>query len=197
MKKPISPPRKWSAASSEKVLRIETIDKKRRDKHTREPAWRRLVRVAILSLIGVLLLFAGVSRFLEEGIGMPALFGGVIGVGALFLAGRIFRQGPSFFEAMDRYVFTDRRIALVDSNDQIIDEIGSDLLGDVTRDKRYEVTIHWANDSSRDRIFPIFHLNDFNKTYEFIVANYHILSHDPEGWPRNEDIPSNAQGFSP
>jgi hypothetical protein len=197
MEKPITPVQKWSAADGETILRIETIDKKRRDKFTREPQWRRLFRVAVLGLIGLVIVYLGALRSLEEGIGMPALFGCMIGVYMLFLAVRSFRQGPSFFESMDRYVFTDKRIALLDSNDRIIDEIGSDLLGDVTRDKRYEVTIHWAIDSSRDRIFPIFHLNDFNKTYEFIVANYHILSHDPEGWPRNEDIPSNPQGFSP
>jgi len=176
----------------ETILRIETIDKKRRDKQTREPSWRRLSRAAVLGLIGVVNLYLGALRVLDEGIGMPALFAGAMGVGALFLAVRILLEGPSFFEAMDRYVFTDRRIALLDSSDQIIDEISSDLLGDMTRDKRYEVTIHWANDLSRDRIFPIFHLNDFNETYEFIAANYHVLSHDPEGWPRDEHTSSNA-----
>ena len=177
---------------NETILRIESIGKKSRDKWAREPSWRRLVRVAILGLIGVLLICVGALRFFEEGVGTPALFSSVIGVGALFLAVHRFREDHSFFAKMDRYVFTNRRIALLDSSDQIIDEIGSDLLGDMTRDKRYEITIHWANDTSRDRIFPVFHLNDFNETYEFIAANYHILSHDPEGWPRDGQPHSNA-----
>jgi len=170
---------------SETILRVEVIDKKRRDRSEREPDWRRYARGAIYFLIGVALLYLGTSRFLEQGIDLPVISGGMMGCFAIFLAILTFRRKPSFFASMDRYVFTDRRIVLLDSNDQIIDEIGADMLGDLTRDKRYEVTIHWANDPTRDRLFSIIYVNDFNEIYEFITANYRILSHEPAGWPRD------------
>lgn len=171
---------------SESILRVEAIDKKRRDRSEREPDWRRYARGALHVLIGIVLLYLGASRFVDEGLGLPAIFGGVMGCFTIFVAILTFREKPSFFKNMDRYVFTDRRIALLDENDQIIDEIGADMLGDLTRDKRYEITIHWANDPTRDKLFPIIHVTDFNEIYEFIAAKYHIRSHDPEGWPRNE-----------
>ena len=79
---------------------------------------------------------------------------------------------PSDFADMERYVFTNQRISLLDTSGHIIDEIEKQEIEEIVFDDLFGVTCIRPNDPKQSFMFVINHFEQLEEIFDFVKAHY-------------------------
>jgi len=169
--------KKWALKPDETILREESVDPRLRDKSEVDDPMSRYCWFAILSGVGLAQLYYSATLLLEKGV---VWFGGGTVIGVVLLGVGIWglrKPNASPLADMDRYLFTDKRIALLDTSSQIIDQIRKSNVGDISFYKRFHLFGRSNNFfcsclDDPDRLFPIIFLANPKEIFEFVKTTY-------------------------
>jgi hypothetical protein len=186
MKAPLAPRLTWTQRPGETVLREIVVDTAQRGRgEGKRPQYFYLVWMLLLA--GYLLWkVAGDLR--KGGWDWPSLFGGEPLLGLLGLLGAVVALGlfavllnarrPSPWLDMERYVFTDQRICLLDPEGRVMDGIKASEIDDIiltaprTGRPPYSVDCLRADDPDLKRMFSILYVDDLEDVFDFVKSNY-------------------------
>jgi len=183
MKAPLTPRVTWTQRPGETVLREIAVDAELRDRgEGKRPQYLFLVGLPVLAGY---LLWKQVDDLAQRGWDWPSLFGrdpllGLVGVAlALGLWIVLLRAGrTSLWLDMDRFVFTDQRISLLDREGRIMDGIKPSEIDDIILTSPgngrppHSVDFLRADDPDLERMFSILYVDDLEDVFDFAKSSY-------------------------
>jgi hypothetical protein len=175
MKTPISPSQIWSVADGETVLREESVDRVLRDKGEGNAPLMRFGQGLVLLAFGGYFGFQRTLDFFTDTTSYSDLFGLLLGVlmtaAGLFLLIR--RPRKSQWKAMDKYVFTNRQIVLLDDYGNLMDQIQISEIEDVIQPDNF-ISVIRKNDPELENMFSINYIYSLDELFEFTKATYKV-----------------------
>lgn len=166
-------PKSWRLESGEEVLREEHVDLKGRDRNEIDNPVRRIGWSLVFFVAGLFFFARRGPEFFAGQVDWTAYLAIVLGV--LLIAFSIWmvtrRRAPSPWAEMSKFVFTNTRIALLDSQRRLLDEIALDQIEDVVLID-YGVSVIRKDDPELKRMFGILYVPDHDELFEFVRNTY-------------------------
>lgn len=162
----------WRLVSGEAVLREVPVLHKKRDRGERDNPRQRLYNFALFAGLGAYVLYTNLTSVLEQGVEWWNYLGVPMGIGFVFLGILTARKTqPTPFANMDRYVFTNMRLALLDASSRALDIIAPEEIDDVILDERTILLLR-AGDDAFDRSFSVLYIENPQDVFEFVRDTY-------------------------
>ena len=173
MKKPITPKRNWSIPSGETVLREEQIDHVLRDKEESDsPIQKYIWGIAVLASGG----YFGLERardFMADTSSYADLVGLILAVLVIALGSFILSRPPrnSPWKEMDKYVFTDHQIVLLDEAGNLMDQIAAKEIEEILEVDNF-ISVFRRGDPELRQLFEINYVPERQALLKFLKKEY-------------------------
>ncbi|MDM7984464.1 MAG: hypothetical protein QUV02_08425 [Maricaulis sp.] len=165
-------PKSWRLESGEEVLREERADRRLRDLGEGDNPWARALGLLLFGGFGAFLLYRQTTGVIEKGFEWWQLITFPMALGILYLGVMSLRKSePSPWAQLDRYVFTNNRIALLNESGALLDDVRREDIDDVMLDKKL-VVIWRKPDTGKFDSFNIAYTDQPDELFEFVRDTY-------------------------